>query len=159
MNMITLQRICANIIRKYNCAAMIESGVIMKDRMIRFMQGRYGIDSLSRFLIWTGFGLFIVNIFLENAFIYIISLVCILITYARGFSKNYTRCRLQNEWYLEHTQGIRSLLRRGKIRWRFRKTHHIYCCKKCGQDIKIPKGKGKIMITCPKCRNEFIKKS
>lgn len=131
----------------------------MKDKLVRFMKTRYGMDNLSNFLIWAGLGLFIVNLLLKNFVINIVAFVLIITTYFRGLSKNYARCSSQNEWYLKHTKGIRSFFRRYKTRWKLRKTHHIYQCKQCGQDIRIPKGKGKIMITCPKCHNEFIKRS
>lgn len=131
----------------------------MKEKLVRFMQTRYGMDNLSNFLVWTGLGIFIVNLFLNNFIISIIASILILICYFRALSKNYARCSAQNEWYLSHTEGIRSFFRKYKTRWKMRKTHHIYQCKKCGQDIRIPKGKGKIMITCPKCHNEFMKRS
>ena len=131
----------------------------MKEKLIRFFQSRYGMDNLSNCLVWTGIGLMILNLFFRNPVINIIALILIFTTYFRAFSKNYNRCSAQNQWYLDHTKGIRSFFKRLQLRWKMRKTHHIYRCKKCGQDIRIPKGKGKIMITCPKCHNEFMKRS
>ena len=41
------------------------------------------------------------------------------------------------------------------------KTHRVYICpnKSCGQKIRVPKGKGKIEITCPKCGTEVCKEN
>ncbi len=131
----------------------------MKEKLIRFMQNRYGMDSLGNFLLGTSLVVLVVNLFLRNGIINIVVLLLLFAVYFRMFSKNYARCSAQNEWYLRHTRRIRSFFGRCKLRWKVRKTHHIYRCGKCGQDIRIPKGKGKIMITCPKCHNEFMKRS
>ncbi len=131
----------------------------MKEKLIRFMQTRYGMDDFSKFMAWTGLLLIIVNLFFNNTILSTIALVLLFFTYFRALSRNYARCSAQNEWFLRRTKGIRSYFALIKLRWEVRKTHHIYRCSKCGQNIRIPKGKGKILITFPKCRHEFTKRS
>lgn len=131
----------------------------MKRKLYRFMQGRYGIDSLSNFLLVAGMILVILNIFVRNWFITLLVWILLVFSYMRILSKNYARCSAQNEWFLKKTRKLRDFFYRQNAHMRIRRTHHIYSCPGCGQKIKIPRGKGKIVITCPKCRIEFTKKS
>lgn len=131
----------------------------VREKIYRFMQGRYGMDGLSGFLIGTGFIMSVFNTFFRGNLFMILSWGCIIFAFTRIFSKDRGRCIAQNMWFYDHTRGAREWIRREKSRMRIRKTHHIYTCKNCGQKIKIPRGKGRIMVTCPKCRNEFLKRS
>ena len=65
----------------------------------------------------------------------------------------------ENEKYLAATAKFRQRFNREKNMMNQRKTHHIYSCPGCGQKIRIPKGKGKIEIECPKCHTKFVKRS
>lgn len=123
------------------------------------MQGRYGLDTLGNFLLWTGMILIIINLFARNIFLELLIWILVIYTYIRILSRNYEKRNAENTWFLDHTQGLRDRYRRLMAHARIRKTHHIYTCPGCGQKIKVPKGKGKIVITCPKCRIEFTKKS
>ncbi len=130
----------------------------LRSKMYRFMQGRYGVDQFNRFLFGCSIALLLLSIFLGN-FMYLLALACLIYSYFRMLSKNtQKRCR-ENLMYVGCTKHIRSWFNTWKLRFKERKTHHIYRCKKCGQNIRVPKGRGKICITCPKCRNEFIKVS
>lgn len=131
----------------------------MREKVYRFMQGRYGMDGLSGFLIGAGLAAAVLNAFFRSNILMILSWGFVIFAYTRVFSKNRARCIAQNVWFYQHTKALRELLQKEKSRMRIRKTHHIYTCKNCGQKIKIPRGKGKIMVTCPKCRNEFLKRS
>lgn len=131
----------------------------LKQKTYQFMQGRYGLDTLGNFLLWTGMILIIINLFVRNVFLEILVWVLVIYTYIRILSRNYERRNAENTWFLDHTQGWRDRYRRFMAHARIRKTHHIYTCPGCGQKIKVPKGKGRIVITCPKCRIEFTKKS
>lgn len=123
------------------------------------MQGRYGMDGLSGFLIGAGLAAAVLNAFFRSYILTILSWGFIIFAYSRIFSKNRGRCIAQNLWFYNRTKTVRDFWHKESSRMRIRRTHHIYTCKKCGQKIKIPRGKGRIIVTCPRCRNEFPKRS
>lgn len=130
-----------------------------KDKMARFMYGRYGMDQLSRNLSLICLVLLIVTMFVRNNVIYMIALVGIVYTYFRVFSRNISRRSEENEKYLRFHYKIVGKLNKIKFRITDSKTHRIFRCPSCSQKIRVPRGKGKISIKCPKCRIEFIKKT
>ena len=66
---------------------------------------------------------------------------------------------MENQWYLKREMKVRSLFLKKKKELGQRKEYHIYKCPKCKQKIRVPRGKGRIAISCRKCGNEFIRKS
>ena len=104
----------------------------MKEKLIRFMQGRYGVDPFTRFLMG-------------------VALACMILSFFTRYA--------ENQKYLQMTSGIRKKWAAFQRDMKDRKTHHIYKCPGCKQKIRVPRGKGKIAIRCPKCQTEFIKKS
>ena len=135
----------------------------MKERLIRFMQGRYGIDQLSKFLIILGVAAVFVSavffFFFAGLLFYFLGWALVIWGYFRVFSRNMSKRRAENEAFLAKTGGVRRFFEKQKYMWRQRKVYHIYKCPGCGQKIRIPKGKGKIEVRCPKCNTTFIKKS
>ena len=129
----------------------------MKERLIRFMSGRYGADQLSRFMLGVCFVCLILNLFTGTYFLYVLALALLAVCYFRMFSRNIARRSEENQKYLQLRGKVLAVFR--KSWWQERRAYHIYKCPSCGQKIRIPRGKGKICITCPKCRNEFVKKS
>ena len=130
-----------------------------KDKMARFMYGRYGMDQLSRNLSLICLVLLIVTMFVRNNVIYMIALVGIVYTYFRVFSRNISRRSEENEKYLKFHYKVVGKLNKIKFRITDSKTHRIFRCPSCSQKIRVPRGKGKISIKYPKCRIEFIKKT
>lgn len=131
----------------------------MRNWFSNFMNGRYGADQLSRFMLVVCLVLMFLNLLAGNSIVYYLALFLLAICYFRMFSRNYSQRSAENQKYLELTQGIRGWFERTKRRIVQSKDYHIYKCPACGQKIRIPRGKGKICITCPKCRKEFEKKS
>ena len=128
----------------------------MRDRMIQFMRGRYGSDELGRVTMWTSLILIVIFALTRNPVLGVLALLMILWTDFRLFSRNIVRRSAENRWFLKHTAGIVQFLKRDA---KERRHYHIYRCPNCKQKIRIPKGKGRIEITCPRCHIEFIKKS
>lgn len=134
----------------------------MKEKFIRFMQGRYGVDQLSKVTMGTALVVIILSLFFRGrvgALLNTVGLLAIVYTYFRIFSRNIQKRYAENQKYLNMTWKIRQRLNKEKNMMEQRKTYHIYSCPGCGQKIRIPKGKGRIEIDCPKCHTKFIKKS
>lgn len=137
----------------------------MKEKFFRFMQGRYGVDQFSKFTIGAAFVTIILSVFLRKAapslssLLDFLGMLAIVYTYYRIFSRNIAQRARENQKYLGYTAKIRNRFAREKNLMEQRKTHHIYTCPSCGQKIRIPRGKGKIEISCPKCSTKFIKRS
>lgn len=131
----------------------------MREKFQRFMQGRYGADQLSRFLTSVGLVLIIINLFVRSNIIVYLVLALLVYCYYRMFSRDYNRRYGENQKFLTWQNRLKYKAGNWKSRMRERKIYHIYKCPSCGQKIRVPKGKGKIIVTCPKCRTEFQKRS
>lgn len=132
-----------------------------RDRFALFMSGRNGVDQLSRFLNVVALLFLVVSLFISHDLArFIVSTVGIVLmvySYFRIFSKNYPARNKENQWFCRLIYGMRQ--GKAKSNTTDKKTHKIFKCPKCAQKIRVPRHKGKICITCPKCRNEFIKKT
>ena len=91
--------------------------------------------------------------------LYIFGWGVVIYCYFRIFSRNVQKRYAENQAYLMKTYKIRNWFQNQKNIWQQRKVYHIYTCPSCKQKIRIPKGKGKIEVRCPKCGTTFIKKS
>lgn len=131
----------------------------MKERMQRFMAGRYGNDQLNQFIFIVAIISMVLEIITRQSLFYTLTLVLLILTYVRVFSRNINKRYEENMKFLQKKDAILNKFRKQKYYAAQRRNFHIYTCPQCKQKIRIPKGKGKISITCPKCRTSFIKKS
>lgn len=131
----------------------------MREKFYRFMQGRYGVDQLYRFIFFLAIVLMLINNFLKNPMLNLVIYALLILDIFRMLSKNHSARYAENQKYLQLTARFRYRLDQQKKLWQERKYHHIYTCPKCKQKIRIPKGKGNIMVRCPKCHFEFQKRS
>lgn len=123
------------------------------------MQGRYGVDQFSRFLLGAAMAVVVLSLFLRSAVWDVILFALIIYSYYRMFSRNIQKRYEENRKYLQATEGVRRKWSSFKRDMSIRKNHHIYRCPQCRQKIRVPRGRGKIAIRCPKCNTEFIRKS
>ncbi len=121
----------------------------LKQKINQFFQGRYGADELSRTISWAALAVYFLGIVLQNQIVVSIAMAALIYNIFRMFSRDYWARSAENKKYLDFIQL-------NKMRFEQRKTHRIFKCKSCGKNIRIPKGKGKIEVRCPKCGNRSI---
>ena len=131
----------------------------MREKLMRFMQGRNGMDELGQALNIGVLVFLVLSIFTGWSVFYILGLGLMIYMYFRIFSKNWTKRSAENQWYLRKSYAVRTWFDKKKKMWQLKKTHKIFKCPTCKQKIKVPKGKGKIEIRCTKCDTKFIKRS
>lgn len=130
-----------------------------KNKMMQFMQGRYGADQMGQMLSAVSMVFLIISLFSRNQAWFLLAVIGIVYNYFRMFSKNISKRYAENQKYLKMTVGIRRKLASWKSQLAQRKIYHIYRCPGCKQKIRVPRGRGKIEIRCPKCNTRFVKKS
>ena len=134
----------------------------MKERLARFMTGRYGNDQLNSFLLVLGMVLAVLGIFLRGragSILYVLVLAVLGLSYYRMFSRNLMRRRDENSKYLRLRYKVLGRLQLRKQRWQQRKDYKFFTCPACRATLRVPKGKGKLRIVCRKCGNSFTGKS
>lgn len=124
----------------------------------RFMIGRYGTDGLNRALSMVSLVFLIIAMFGPRIF-YWGALVLLAIIYFRMFSYNREKRYAENLAYYRFTQKARTRVQQLKKRFADSRYYHYYRCPRCRQQLRVPRGRGRIEITCPKCRAQFVKKS
>lgn len=132
------------------------------EKLAAFMVGRYGPDKLSRFLSFLALIVLIINLFVRGIagqILYLIVLLLLAFSLFRMLSRNTTARYKENVAYLKAKNRVIGLYTNCKRRLRERKTHRFYRCPTCKTTVRVPRGKGKIRITCPKCGNAFVRKS
>lgn len=127
----------------------------MKERMQRFMAGRYGNDQLNQFIFIVAIISMVLEIITRQSLFYTLTLVLLILAYVRVFSRNINKRYEENMKFLQKKDAILNKFRKQKYYAAQRRNFHIYTCPQCKQKIRIPKGKGKISITCPEVQNLF----
>lgn len=124
----------------------------MREKIAKFMQGRYGVDELGRFMTGASLVILLLELFTGWYWLTFVFWAVFILIYYRMFSRDYGKRQQENQKFL-------NLRYRFRTKWYQTKQYHIYKCPGCHQKIRIPRGKGKIMVRCPKCNMEFMKRS
>ena len=118
--------------------------------MRRFMSGRYGTDKLNMAILTVGLIVCLIGVFVTGA----VGLIFTMVSYGlmfwaifRTLSRNTYKRYQENRKYLMFLERIKD------------RQHRYFTCPKCRQMVRVPRGKGKVAITCPRCKERFIKKS
>ena len=125
--------------------------------IVRFMYGRNGMDQLNRTLFWGYIAVFLGQVLFSALRLQIPALICEIVLWPlmvlilfRMFSKNLPKRRAENQKFVNWWWGVKNRNASAKAR-HADKDHKYFTCKTCGTICRVPVGKGKIVITCPKC--------
>ncbi len=134
-------------------------------RFSSFMNGRYGADAFGRFLSVCACVCILLSIALrgKNETLGVIfsaaAFVLIILVYVRIFSRNYTRRSEENRKYLSARNRFTGSFRLLGNCFRQRREYAFFRCPGCKEFVRVPRGKGRIRITCPRCGYAFQKKT
>ena len=120
-------------------------------KLQRFMAGRYGTDRLNMTILGVGLVACLISPFFNRPLINLLltaqSYVLMIWAIFRSLSRNTYARYQENRKFLQFFDRLKD------------RQHRYYDCPKCHQVVRVPRGKGKIAITCPKCREKFIRKT
>ena len=117
----------------------------------QFMMGRYGNDKLNMVILGGGLVVSLLSMFIHfmpvNLALVVLSYVMMGWAIFRTFSRNTYKRYQENRKYLMLVQRLKD------------REHRYFDCPRCHQQVRVPRGKRKIAISCPKCKEKFIKKT
>lgn len=128
-------------------------------KLAQFMYGRNGMDTLAQYALGAGIILTVIDFFAGSALVSALGLAALLYSIFRCYSKNIAQRALENARFEAWVRKPKAALGTAKNRWSNRKTTKYFTCKQCGQSLSVPKGKGTLRITCPKCHAQTTIKS
>jgi hypothetical protein len=123
------------------------------------MSGRNGVDEFTQFQSIVVLVLLVLGLFTRWGIFSLLALALMVYLYFRVLSRNTAKRRAENQKYLNLRYDCTVKWNRFKKRTGQRRNYRFYKCPMCRQKVRVPKGHGKIEITCPKCRENFIRKS
>lgn len=131
----------------------------MREKLLRFMYGRYGVDKLSKHAVFAALLFWIAAIPFRVWILQLLAVLCIVYGYYRIFSRNTTKRYRElcaYEKFLGKIKGFPAKIKRNAAE---RREYRIFKCPGCGQKLRVPKGHGAVEISCRKCRTVFRKRT
>ena len=126
-----------------------------KEKLMRFMFGRYGADQLGNFMMWTYIILLVVNIFVKSLIVHTLALVLMILTIFRMFSRNTFARNKENLKFLSIRKKFTSFFKLQFDRVRDVRKKVYKRCPSCKAIVRLPRQSGKHSVVCPSCRNRF----
>jgi len=123
----------------------------MASALRSFMSGRYGTDRLNMVILCAGLVASILSMMIPaqpfNVIFWALSYILMVLDIWRSLSRNTYKRYQENRKFLQFFDRLKD------------RQHKYFDCPKCRQMVRVPRGKGKISITCPRCREKFVKKT
>lgn len=127
----------------------------IREKIIMFMQGRYGTDSFNNFLLCVYIALFLVNLFINSLFLSFLGTLLVIYMFYRMLSTNIYKRQMENQKFLKISKKPKDFLLLLRNRFRDRKTHVYKTCPACKSTLRLPRQKGKHTAVCPRCQRRF----
>lgn len=126
----------------------------LRYKLMRFMNGRYGIDTVFYMLFGVAAILFVVNFFARTIFVQLLIDVVMIYAFFRVLSRNLDARRRENQMVLGAVYKFKKYWNTKKQRAND-KTHVYKKCPSCHSVLRLPRRKGKHTTVCPRCKKEF----
>ena len=131
----------------------------IKMAIMRFMQGRNGVDNLGYHALWTGLGLQIVGIFIGLPLLSLVGNVLYVYALFRCFSRNVYKRRAENNRYMQSVSKWKKEVKQFFLRVKGSKEYKYFRCPSCKNRLRLRRGCGEKHITCPVCKHQFDQKA
>ena len=131
----------------------------MRNFLNRFMLGRYGPDHLGVAMIIVSFILSLIYAVTAVMPPLYISYIMFGFVLFRMLSRNITRRRAENDKFIRYWWPIRTKIKRIIDKLKQKRTHKIFTCPGCKKKLRVPRGKGKLQVSCPMCGEKFFRKT
>ena len=131
----------------------------MREKLRQFMIGRYGTDGLNQFLSIASIVMLLISLITRVSLFTYVGMVLLILCYYRSLSRNISKRTEENYRFYSLKDRFNNKFRNLKEQWANRKLYHYYRCPQCRQKLRVPRGRGRIQISCPRCGTQFIKKS
>ena len=131
----------------------------MREKIRQFMRGRYGTDGLNQFLSISSIVFILLTLFTHFRLFTYVGFALLVWCYYRTFSRNIAKRTQENYQFYAIKDRLTGKVNGLKDQWANRKLYHYYRCPQCRQKLRVPRGRGRIQISCPRCGTQFIKKS
>ena len=131
---------------------------MIRNFLSRFMAGRYGTDQLNTALMIAYLALYLISILSGWAVLYWVALVLVFVTLFRCLSRQVDRRRAENAKFLQVVRPLRRKFKNLMARIKD-KDHRYFKCPNCKQQMRVPRGKGRITVHCRSCGATFEEKS
>ena len=131
----------------------------MREKLRQFMIGRYGTDGLNQFLSIASIVMLLISLITRVRLFTYVGMVLLILCYYRSLSRNISKRTEENYKFYTIKDRITGKANGLKDQWTNRKLYHYYRCPQCRQKLRVPRGRGRIQISCPRCGTQFIKKS
>ena len=131
----------------------------MREKLRQFMIGRYGTDGLNQFLSIASLVLLLIAIISRVSLFTYLGAALLIFCYYRTFSRNISKRTEENYKFYTLKDQVDNKFKGWKEQWANRRVYHYYRCPQCRQKLRVPRGRGRLPISCPRCGPQFIKKS
>ena len=137
-----------------------------KWKLARWASGRYGNDKLNKHLVWVSIVMWLLSILLSRLLPLsnweliplCLGWLALIVSTLRMCSRNIYARQKELSRYEKIIEKPKKFFKLQKNKWNDRKTHKYFRCS-CGAALRVPKGRGKIVITCPKCKKQLNRKT
>lgn len=131
---------------------------MIRNALARFMYGRNGTDQLGLFTLVLYLIVWVIWSLTQWTILSILETVLLFITLYRMLSRNLPKRRAENVRFLQKARPIKNRLMSQGARMKD-KEHRYFKCPNCGQQMRVPRGKGRITVHCRTCGATFEEKS